>query len=121
MTASVQIPGDPVPKARPRVAGRRAYTPARTQAAEDRIRYAWNLAAERWQPMAGATYGCEIEFRCATRRRVDIDNLAKTVLDALNGLAWIDDAQVAELRATKRHDRTNPGTSVTVWREGGGA
>lgn len=31
----------------------------------------------------------------------DIDNYAKSVLDALNGYAWTDDTQVVELEATK--------------------
>lgn len=31
----------------------------------------------------------------------DPDNVAKTVLDALNGLAWDDDAQVTELHVVK--------------------
>lgn len=32
----------------------------------------------------------------------DIDNLAKLVLDALNGIAYVDDRQVVELRLRKR-------------------
>ena len=31
----------------------------------------------------------------------DIDNYAKSVLDALNGYAWTDDTQVVKLEATK--------------------
>lgn len=31
----------------------------------------------------------------------DIDNVAKAVMDALNKLAWIDDAQVARLEVSK--------------------
>ena len=33
----------------------------------------------------------------------DIDNLTKAVLDALNGLAWYDDAQIVELNASKTY------------------
>lgn len=35
----------------------------------------------------------------------DIDNIAKAVLDGLNGIAYEDDSQVVELRIVK-HDRT---------------
>lgn len=35
----------------------------------------------------------------------DADNVAKAVMDALNGVAYTDDAQVAKLVVTK-HDRT---------------
>lgn len=31
----------------------------------------------------------------------DIDNLVKTIMDALSGIAWQDDAQVVEVRAIK--------------------
>jgi Holliday junction resolvase RusA-like endonuclease len=33
--------------------------------------------------------------------RSDVDNLAKTILDALNGVVWFDDSQVKSLIATK--------------------
>jgi Holliday junction resolvase RusA-like endonuclease len=33
--------------------------------------------------------------------RPDADNLAKAVLDALNGVAWVDDGQVAVVQAIK--------------------
>lgn len=36
--------------------------------------------------------------------RSDVDNHVKSVLDALDGVAWIDDAQVCRLRAEKRWD-----------------
>ena len=36
----------------------------------------------------------------------DADNIAKAVLDAMNGLAFVDDSQVVSLTATK-HDRTH--------------
>jgi len=32
----------------------------------------------------------------------DVDNLAKGALDALNGIAWLDDAQVVDMRVAKR-------------------
>jgi Holliday junction resolvase RusA-like endonuclease len=43
----------------------------------------------------------------------DSDNIAKLVLDALNGVAWDDDAAVVDLRVKKRH-APEPGTYVRV-------
>ena len=43
----------------------------------------------------------------------DCDNLAKTVLDALNGVLWLDDAQVVDLSVSKRY-AAEPHTVVTV-------
>jgi Holliday junction resolvase RusA-like endonuclease len=34
-------------------------------------------------------------------QKPDADNLTKTVMDAMNGVAWRDDAQVCSLSATK--------------------
>lgn len=39
--------------------------------------------------------------REAHATRPDCDNLAKSTLDALKGLVWIDDAQIADLRVRK--------------------
>lgn len=48
--------------------------------------------------------------------RPDADNLAKSVLDALTGLLWHDDAQVAELTVAKHvaADHEAPGVAVEV-------
>lgn len=47
----------------------------------------------------------------------DVDNIAKLVLDALNGVAWEDDTQVTALSVVK-HDRTRrdgDATNVMIW------
>lgn len=38
------------------------------------------------------------------KRHRDIDNILKPILDALNGIAYIDDSQVAELSVFKTQD-----------------
>lgn len=47
-------------------------------------------------------------------RRGDLDNRLKILLDALNGLAWLDDAQIVELYARRELDRRNPRVELTV-------
>jgi len=46
----------------------------------------------------------------------DVDKLARAAGDALSGIAYYDDAQVADLRATKRHARIEerPGVHILV-------
>ena len=48
--------------------------------------------------------------------RPDLDNIIKSVLDALNGVAWRDDCQVVGLRGDKmdRTRRDNESLEVTV-------
>ena len=36
-------------------------------------------------------------------KRPDVDNMGKAVLDALNGIAWADDAQITALNLRKRY------------------
>lgn len=47
----------------------------------------------------------------------DADNLAKAVLDALNGLAWRDDSQIAVLEVEKfvAGDDCRVGVQVKIW------
>jgi Holliday junction resolvase RusA-like endonuclease len=39
--------------------------------------------------------------------RSDVDKLARSVLDALTGIAWLDDQQVVDLRVTKSYAEDN--------------
>ena len=47
-------------------------------------------------------------------QRPDVDNLIKTVLDGLNGIAWKDDAQVVEVSGMKMWSLDAPLTDVTI-------
>jgi Holliday junction resolvase RusA-like endonuclease len=54
--------------------------------------------------------------------RPDIDNCVKLVSDALNGVAWVDDAQVVEVHARKFYG-PDPCTRIRVmeWTDGANA
>ena len=45
----------------------------------------------------------------------DGDNILKIVCDALNGLAWKDDTQVAEMTVRKRYSKTEAFVRVRIW------
>lgn len=114
-------------KRRPRVSGRggspRIYTPAETAAEEQEIARVYK-GAKATGPVRVTIRAImplpksrperiESEPCCC---RPDADNIAKAVLDALNGIAYEDDAQVVELHVTKE-DRTRgvgPCTRVEV-------
>ena len=95
------LPGDPVPKGRPRVYNGHAMTPKRTVRAEERLFAEFRLKYPQAKP-----YQCpvrlEAEFWMSHRGRPDLDNLLKPVLDSLNGVAYVDDARVVEAQAPKR-------------------
>jgi Holliday junction resolvase RusA-like endonuclease len=72
------------------------------------------LAAIRLQPLAG-DLAVEVEVYPPDRRRRDIDNVQKALLDALaHGGAYADDSQVVRLEITKREPVAGGKTVVRI-------
>lgn len=115
MSVRIVIPGKPKAWARARMGNGRFFTDAKTRTAEAVV--AGEAMRVFPQPLDGpvrvfVTAIFEIpkswpKARRATARfhtsKPDGDNLMKTVLDGLNGVAFRDDAQVADQRAVKRY------------------
>lgn len=103
--------GRVVPKPRPRATGFggkiRMFTPAKAVKFERQV--AKDAVKRCPKPLAGALQVAVVVYykRAATNttpyfvQRPDVDNLAKTLLDALNGVAYNDDAQIVDLRVQK--------------------
>lgn len=94
MIVHIHFDGDPLPCPRPRVGKRGTYYPA-PYANQKR---AWGLLA-RSQVNGGGFVNDErltalLLFRRSDRRRIDGDNLSKSVTDALNGIVYGDDSQI---------------------------
>jgi crossover junction endodeoxyribonuclease RusA len=94
---ALTVPGDPIPKGRPRVYGngksRHGVTPERTMNAEHRIRAAFLSKYRDTEPITGDVY-ISLDFWMPDRAGKDWDNLAKLATDALNGVAYTDDRQI---------------------------
>lgn len=111
--------GPPRPKERPRFgAGGRVYTPERTMQYERAVAQQGALwCGPAWS--RHGTYRVTLRFVFEREPRCDVDNCAKAVLDALNGIAWDDDKQVVELRASKLVDPSvAPCTQILIERVG---
>lgn len=105
------VNGEPRSKQRARVTARGSYTPAETKNAEQLIAHAFRqtqTAPFEFQVLV------EIDFYNGNKRRRDLDNMAKLVLDALNKVAYPDDYQVVELNVRKIF--TTPDRARTVIR-----
>ena len=50
----------------------------------------------------------EIKYYFSTKHRRDIDNYAKLVLDAMEGIVYEDDTQIQDLIQSKYYDKENP-------------
>lgn len=121
MTVSFAVPGKPMGKGRPRFAVRgkyvQTYTPEATAAYEKTVREQWKesgapkLSGTIWAFICAtfpipksATKAQRVEMAGGTveyPHKPDADNIAKIILDALNGLAYDDDSQVTTLRVSK--------------------
>lgn len=76
--------------------------------------YQWEAKSQwRGKPLTG-DIAVTIEFFFATNRKRDLDNQNKLVLDALSGIAYEADAQIAELRLLRRYDTQKPRIEVSV-------
>ena len=132
MMIEFTIPGKPIGKGRPRFSRQggfvRAFTPEKTVNFEQLV--AWTAKQAIGNAPAFA-HACEVvieaeflppsSWSAKKRQRAsegmehhlvspDADNLAKAVLDGLNGTVWVDDKQVVCLTVKKRYgtsDRTN--------------
>ena len=119
------VDGTAVPKQRPRISGRRAYTPKRTKDYEERVLEAFRSSYSGFYPAFGKDVPVricisviqEIPKSWSKKKRAqaengeivplsrngDVDNIAKSILDALNGFAYEDDCQVTMLMITKQY------------------
>lgn len=127
------VPGTPCGKGRPRFSRKsgRAYTPEKTAAYESVIAYAGHAAMDGAPLLEGAvgiilTATFQIPASWSQKRkkaalegrvwhtgRPDGDNIEKAVGDALNGIIWKDDSQIARCSFTKIYGE-KPGLHVFV-------
>ena len=130
------IPGKPAGKGRPRVTTigghARQYSPAKTASYESKAAYCYRAAHPNAEPYP-ANVALEVNITAVfaipaswpKKRKAaamwhtgkpDCDNVAKICCDALNGIAWHDDAQVARISVNKRYgaECTGEYTVVTI-------
>lgn len=111
MTWKIDLPLDPIPCPRPKVSRYGgAYYPAkysRWKAAAAKLLPACLFNAGIVRELAGPLI-VSLVLRVTrpkasklTHPKPDVDNYAKSVMDACNGLAWEDDSQVVRLEVSK--------------------
>lgn len=130
MTAiRLTIPGECVPKARPRMTRYGVYTPPRTKQYE---RYIQTLLKSHRVPklegplkvtivinkgipksMGKKKQALAIAKQLFPTVKPDLDNYIKAVLDACNGIAFHDDNAICELRAYKIYSH-NPRVELVI-------
>ena len=129
MILSFEIPIDPVAKGRPRISTLHgkpiAFTPKATRNAERTMAAFASRQMRQYddKPLTGAL---KVTVAFALRRpksvkreapttKPDLDNYVK-MLDALNGICWLDDSQIVTIIAGKRYcdEGEEPNIHITV-------
>ena len=118
MTLDVRfvVPGPVVPWQRAASVGTRRYTSAKQRSYQRTVRLIAQASRPRgpWLPSKATRYRVDIDAYLPDERRRDLDNVAKTILDALNGVLYLDDSQVVTLLVATHIDRAEPRVVVAV-------
>ena len=111
----LSIPGNPVAHGRPRFSRGRVYNPSKTTEFKQKVSFL--MSAQYHQPTDYLSkFRVDINFYRANRQRIDVDNLSKSILDAITNMKlWGDDSQLQELRAIKFLNCDNPKTDVIIY------
>ena len=132
MILAIHIPGMPVAKGRPRFTGNgHVFTPKKSRDWETHASWCAREIMRGRVPIGGpvtveiiavfpvpvswpkwkqdAAYTDQLHHTTTP----DCDNIAKAAKDAMNGIAWVDDAQVVSLQVDKRYGQ-EPGVYVSI-------
>ena len=130
MTAHINIPGKIVGKQRPKFSRQgnfvKTYTPEKTVNYENWVKMCWMQSEQ--EKLSGniiavivARFIIPQSYSNKKRRELnekpcpkkpDCDNIAKSILDALNGIAYDDDAQIVDLSVSKVYSATEEGVDL---------
>jgi len=127
--------GEPTGKERPRADRRsgRMYTPKKTTEYESKVMWVYKNAYHSFRFPDRAMLHVDIKAYYSIPasdsvverarklrgdhlpiKKPDWDNIGKIICDALNGIAYRDDAQIVEARVRKYYS-DNPRVVVTIW------
>jgi Holliday junction resolvase RusA-like endonuclease len=134
LIVNFEVPGDPVPKGRPRFARRgqfvQTYTDSKTIEYETRVATKARMAIGSSEPLKGhltvflylrytvpTSYSKKRTEACLNGleypKRVDLDNCYKSITDAMNGIVYADDSQIVEAHILKCYS-LEPGANVMI-------
>ena len=122
LVVTFTVDGDPIPKGRPRFARRgqfvQTYTDSKTLEYETHVAMRARHAIGSSEPLKGAlsvflylryavpeSYTKKRKEACLLGlefpKRIDLDNVYKSITDAMNGIVYLDDSQIVEAHIKK--------------------
>ena len=76
--------------------------------------YQWEAKSQWKQPILTGDISVSITLYFGTKRRADLDNFNKLSLDALTGIVYEDDSQIAKLQLVRGYDKARPRIEITI-------
>ena len=134
LVVTFEVEGNPIPKSRPRFARRgqfvQTYTDVKTIDYETHVAMKARQAIGASEPLQGAltvflylryavppSYSKKRKEACLRGveypKKIDIDNVYKSITDAMNGIVYTDDSQIVEAHITKVYAET-AGANIMV-------
>lgn len=107
------VDGKPVAWQRTSTWQGRKLTPKGQRAYQAKVRHAALVAMTRkWNP--DQRFAVKVVAYGHPKQRFDLDNVAKQIGDALNGVVWTDDRRIDVFGIVRRVDRERPRVEVHV-------
>ena len=134
----INIPGKPIGKARPKFSRMgnfvKTYTPEKTVNYENFVKMCWMQSGEeKLHGNIEATIAASFLISQSASKKKhreldgaycpkkpDCDNIAKSILDALNGIAYDDDSQIVKLTVIKLYSADEEGVELYLTEVGSG-
>lgn len=125
MTTIITILGRPIAKKRPRFARKGKFVTTYNDQETEESRFLFEVKHQVKQPIEGPLFVKLIFYVQRPKNhfgsgknadvlkpsspkyptsKPDLDNYIKFALDCLNGVAWVDDSQITEIKAEKRFE-----------------
>lgn len=92
--------------------GSRRYM--KKEARERKEQYRWEAKSQWRKRCRTGAVGMDVVLHFKDKRRRDIDNYCKLILDSLEGIVYQDDKQIDSLNIEKTIDRENPRVEVFI-------
>lgn len=110
------VMGQPVPWQRTGGYGKRRYTPTKTRDYQKTVSDIAKIRRPRGWPFRSkdVLFRMEVYVFHKDRRRRDNDNCCKSIKDALNEIAYVDDYQVQQTYVQWAIDRENPRAEIIL-------
>ena len=110
-----RVLGDPLPKQSFRATRGGGFTDPRIKAWQNTVSWEARRVMAGRQPLEGRL-AAELTFFRRTLGAVDLDNLSKAALDGMQGIVFLDDKQIYQLRAMKLHRAPEPMLKAIIWK-----